>query len=111
MRYRVRITAAAEARIFEQARYIAVERQSPINAARWLERMLEAIETLDHWPRRCPKAEEDRYRPYDIHQHNVGGYLLLFTIREDTATVWVIGFRHGRMLPHPTELPDQSPEA
>jgi len=57
-------------------------------------------------PRRCSKAEEDEFRPYEVRQLIVDGYLLLFTVVDETKTVWVIGFRHGRQLERSDELPE-----
>jgi len=101
----VKITADAEASIREQARYIAIDEQAPLNAARWLERVYAATDSLDKWPRRCAIADEDRYRPYEIRKLGIDGYLLLFTIVDETNTVWVIATRHGRQQPQPDDLP------
>jgi len=105
MTYSVRITPLAEAAIREQARYIAIDCKAPLSAARWLSRIFTAANTLDTWPRRCSKAEEYRYRDYEVRQLDVQGFLLLFTVVDETKTVWVIGARHGRMQPRPDELP------
>lgn len=106
MTYRVRITADAEAAILDQARYIAVDCDAPINAARWLNRILNAADTLETLPRRCQEADESRSRPYEVRRLLVDGHHLLFTVVEETKTVWVIGFRHGRQLERAEELPE-----
>jgi len=111
MTYRVRITPGAEAAILEQARYIATEANAPINAARWLQRVYDAAETLEQWPRRCPLAEEDAFRPFEIRKYSVDGFLLLFTIIEQTQTVWIITARHGRQLPQHKAVPESPPGA
>jgi len=105
MSYRVVITPSARAKIFEQARYIAVDCQSPHNAARWLERVFDAADTLAAFPRRCSLAPENGFRDFEIRRLLIGDYFLLFTVVERDRTVWVIGFRHGRQLPRPDELP------
>ena len=110
MSYAVRITPEAEASILEQARYIAVDQQAPLNAARWLSRVYDAAETLETWPRRCALAEEDALRPFEIRKLSIDGFFLLFTVLDDRQEVWVIAMRHGRMLPRPDELPEQTPE-
>jgi len=51
MSYRVLITRPAYSQILEQARYIAVDCHAPLNAARWLQRLLEAADTLAQFPR------------------------------------------------------------
>lgn len=54
MNYRVEVTVDAMASIREYVRYIAVERQAPLNAERWLQTVLEAIDSLETFPYRCP---------------------------------------------------------
>ena len=109
MTYEVIITDPAFALIAQQTRYVAIDQNAPINAARWLDRILKAADSLEQSPRRCAYAPENDYRSYEIRKVNVGGYLLLFTIVDETETVWVIGFRHGRQLPRLSDLPDETP--
>ena len=110
MTYRVVISPDARAAILEQARYIAEEQQAPLNAARWLAEVLRAADSLEHWPRRCPKAPEDAYRDFDIHKHVVKGFTLLFTVVEESRTVWVVGARGAGQLPKIDALPSEPPE-
>jgi plasmid stabilization system protein ParE len=104
-KYAVVIPEHVAAKLREQARYIAVDGKSPLNAARWLERVLDAADSLSTAPRRCPKAIESAFRPYDIRSLNIDGYLILFTIDEDARTVLIVNVRHGRQLPQTDELP------
>lgn len=99
MRYLVVITEAVERTILEQARFIAVECESPRNAARWLDSILGAIDSLERFPRRCPLAPENEWRPREIRVLNVSGYLVLFQVDDGAGTVRVIGARHGRQTP------------
>ena len=105
MKYSVRVTPGAERAILTQARYIAIEREAPVAATAWVEQVFDAVDSLRHWPRRCRKAEESMYRPYEVRRLRVGGHLVLFTIDDPTGTVWVIGFRSGRMRPRWHDLP------
>ena len=107
MTYRVIVTDTAFESIRAQAHYIAVEQQAPEAAVRWLERVFDASDTLSKMPRRCARAPEDAYRPYEIRWLGVGAFMLLFTVVEETKTVWVIAARHGRRLPRPEELPEE----
>jgi len=109
MIYRVRITKPAEQAIRNQAHYIAVDQQSPQNAASWLKKILAAADSLEHWPKRCGFADENEYRPYEIRKIIVENHLLLFTVVEETNTVWVLRCRHGSQLPLPDELPEDIP--
>ena len=111
-RFSVELTDAALASISNQARYIAVEAQEPENARRWLERVWEAVDSLEQWPRRTAKAEENTYVDYEVRQFVVGSHLLLFTVNDEHRKVWILGLRHGHRLPRPGELPPDpvSPE-
>ncbi len=89
--------------------YIAIDRQAPLNASRWLEQVWDAIDGLEEMPNRHNLAPENDYKPYEVRRALVGDYLVLFTIDNSAGKVWVIGFRHGSRLPRPDELPDSSP--
>ena len=104
MIYRVVITEQALARIEEQTRCIAIEGQAPLNAARWLSRVLAAAETLETMPRRCAKAAEDGHFPFEIRALNIDGFLLLFTVSDEDRSVRVLNARHARQLPRPGEI-------
>jgi len=102
--FRVVITDRALARIDEQARFIAVECEAPMNAARWLAPVLAAADSLETMPRRCPLATEDEHRPFDVHGLDVDGFPLLFTVDDGDRTVRLLGAGHARQLPRPDEL-------
>ena len=111
MTYTVELTATAESSILEQAQYIAIEGQAPENARRWLERVWDAVDSLEHLPRRGVIAPEDKYLPYEVRMLVVGSHLILFTIDDDLRKVVVVGFRHSKRLPRPGDLPTISPDA
>jgi plasmid stabilization system protein ParE len=109
MKYRVEITDAAFEAIRAQAKYIAVDCRAPLNAARWLEKGWDAIDSLEVNPKRHCLVPENDFKPYEIRRVLVVNCLVLYTIDEDAGTVWVIGFRHGSQLPRPDELPETLP--
>ena len=51
-RFTVEITDEAWTEIERQIRFIVVDRQAPMNAARWSNRLLKAIDDLELMPRR-----------------------------------------------------------
>jgi len=108
--YAVELTDAALAAIADQARYIAVKAKAPRNAQRWLERIWDAVDSLERWPLRAARAAEDDYLEYEVRQLVVGSHLLLFTVDDSRRTVWIIGLRHGHRLPRPRDLPPDRPE-
>lgn len=108
-KYTVEVTQVALDAIANQARHIAVEADAPLNAARWLERIWDAADSLERFPRRAPLAEEDSYVGYEVRQLVIGNHLLLFTIDDESQAVFVLGLRHGRRLPRPDDLTGGSP--
>jgi plasmid stabilization system protein ParE len=110
MRYTVKLSATVVEQITEYARFIAEQRRAPENAQRWLERVYDAIDTLDRMPQRCGLAPENAHRPYEIRRLLIGQYVALFTIVEDKRAVHVVGFRHGHRFPRLGDLPAERPE-
>jgi len=94
--YRVEIAREALEHIRLQAHYIAVVAQSPDNAGRWLTRVLDAADSLEHYPRRCPLAPENDLVVYEVRAMSVDGFLLLFIIDDADLTVTIVNARHGR---------------
>jgi len=104
-RYTVELTDTAFAAIAEHARYIAIEGRAPYNAQRWLERVWDAIDSLETLPRRAAKAQEDYYVAYEVRQLVVDSHLLLFAVDDEKRSVWIVGLRHGHRRPRPDDLP------
>ena len=73
MIYSVRYTDQVRNAVLGQARYIAVDCYAPVNAERWLERVWDAVDTLEQWPRRCSLAQENDFRPFEIRNISVDG--------------------------------------
>lgn len=91
MKYRLEVTARAQAEADEAYRRIAHD--SPANAARWYNRLVDTIDTLKELPERCPVAPENEFFKQEIRQLLYGRYRILFEIQHDT--VYVLHFRHG----------------
>lgn len=96
MIYAVTIVDGAKAAIDNYVLYLAVEKQVPQAAAKMLERIGYAINSLERWPRRCSKAPENEFRDYEIRMILVDPCVVLFTINDETKVVTIIAFRHGR---------------
>ncbi len=93
--FRVAIQPDAAAEIDDIAAWIAAG--SPVNAERWIERLLEQIQGLCRYPRRCPLAPEDAYFREEIRQLICGNYRVLYTI--DRNVVRVVHVRHAARRP------------
>ncbi len=86
--------------------FIAIEQQAPLNAQRWLKKVLRAVITLRSFPHRCQLAPENQFRTYEIRMLRVNRCIFLYTIDEHERVVRVFGFRHASQLPRPDELPE-----
>jgi plasmid stabilization system protein ParE len=95
MKYKLIIQPSALNELEEAYRWIA--RQSPENAARWFNRFLKALQTLEHFPDRCEVSPESRHIGRDIRQllyGRCGGmYRALFVVQDDE--VHVLHIRHA----------------
>jgi plasmid stabilization system protein ParE len=103
--YAVLVTATAQAAIREQVHYIAVDQQSPQNAAEWLDRVWTCIDDLEFLPLRYPIAEGYERLPYVVRRALLDRHLILFTVDEAALRVYVVGFRHSARLPRRRDLP------
>lgn len=104
-RYAVEVADAALAAIAEQARYLVEQGRSADTARRWLEGIWRAVDSLELWPLRASRAEEDDYVSYEVRRIIVGDQLLLFTVDEARQAVVIVGLRHGRRRVRRDELP------
>ena len=88
--------------------YHYIEEQSPQRAQKWARELMEAINSLQTFPRRCPLAPENDSFPTEIRQllygKRSGIYRILFTIQDDVVSV--LHIRHGAqdfLKPEPSE--------
>jgi hypothetical protein len=74
-----------------ESAYAYIEQDSPHRTQQWATGLIEAIQTLDVFPGRCPLAPENDYFPQEIRQLLYGRgrqvYRVLFTITNDTVSV------------------------
>jgi plasmid stabilization system protein ParE len=76
-----------------------------MNAERWIQRVWDAVDSLEQFPRRGALAEENDDVDYEVRQLLVGSSTLLFTVDDERNTVWVIALRGEGQLPRPQDLP------
>ncbi len=95
MKYTVIITATAWAEVQEAFEWLATH--SPNAAKRWRAALLEAVQSLENFPYRCPLAPEAASLGMEIrqllHGRRRGVYRILFKIQGET--VLVLRVRHG----------------
>lgn len=93
--YSVQVSANAEQDI-RQA-YLYIRQDSPNNAKRWLQSLLEASKTLATFPTRCPLAIEENPFECEVRQLVHGNYRLLYTVTEDVVVI--LHVRHAARNP------------
>ena len=100
--FTVEIADEAWVEIEGQIRFIAVDRKSPMNAARWSNRLLKAIDGLGLMPRLHTLDE------YLTQEHGTNiyrivferRYLIYYTLNEVESRVMIVSFRHGARHDH-----------
>ncbi len=91
MRYRIEITEPAESNIEEAYDWIAADSEQA--ASRWIDGLLEQIETLSDMPDRCTVAPESEDHDVVIRQLFYSRYRILFYVRE--PMVFILHIRHA----------------
>ena len=91
MKYKVILQAEAASQAEAAYRWIA--KDAPENAARWYNRLLDKIYSLEDFPTRCPLAPENDAFDVEVRQLLFGNYRILFTI--DGRAVRILHVRHG----------------
>jgi plasmid stabilization system protein ParE len=95
MTYKLVIQPSALADLDEAYRWIA--QQSPESAADWFNRFVEALFTLEQFPRRCEVAPESKFVGREIRQllygRRSGVYRALFAIQ--AREVHILHTRHA----------------
>ncbi|NEO95263.1 MAG: type II toxin-antitoxin system RelE/ParE family toxin [Moorea sp. SIO3G5] len=100
MKYPIEISSVAEAEA-DSAFLRLSQVTSPTQASLWYSGLLQAIESLSQFPKRCPNARENKYFSQEIRQLLYGrgrnSYRILFTILEEQegATVRILHIRHA----------------
>lgn len=100
---------AGRTRPFREAAYIAEDSGYRSRAVDWLKQAYALTDTLEKMPRRCTIIPENNPLPYGVRKLNHHRHFILFTINDETKTVYVIGCRYGMRLPRPDDLPDEAP--
>jgi plasmid stabilization system protein ParE len=93
-KYRVIVTPEAQAGIRQAFEYIY--ERAPLNAARWLQRLYQRVDTLEHFPERCAFARERQFLEEDLRQLVFQSYRVVFRVDETHHTVYVLYVRHAK---------------
>jgi plasmid stabilization system protein ParE len=102
--YRVELQPAAELDIERQYRRLEkLVRRGEVRPGypeEWYEAVEEALYSLAEFPERCPPAPEaERFRRPFKHLVLPNAYRIIFEVRAENNTVWVLHVRHQRQNP------------
>jgi plasmid stabilization system protein ParE len=95
IRYKVIVSEEATVKIVEHAEYIAALSGSWNVAETWVQRVYDALASLDYMPDRYAIAEESRRLDGKLHRILIGKYIANYSIDQADKVVRVISFRHG----------------
>jgi len=90
-RYRVEVSAQAEADVKEAYAYI--KEHGPADPEKWKAGLLNTFASLQRFPERCAAAPEDAHTDVEILQKLYGPFRILFTLHD--RVVYVLTVRHG----------------
>ena len=93
-KYRVIVTPEAQSAIRESVLYIYED--SPSAAARWLQGLTAQIDTLEHFPERCPLAREREFLEEDLRQLLFKSHRIVFHVDHPNTTIYVLYVRHAK---------------
>ena len=91
--YRVIIAPEASADLTAIHSYVAQD--SPENAARMVERILDAIETLKIMPHRTVHERQSSKIRHPVRTLPVRPYIVFFRVLDDERVVRILAIRHG----------------
>ena len=90
MKYSVTLTEQAIADLKEIFKYIAVDLQSVEIASGQLDRLEEAIASLDMMPERYPVYDKQKWRERNLRIMPVDNYLVFYIPNRDKSTVAIM---------------------
>ena len=96
MKYNLVISEAAEADLDGIADYISYELKEPITALKKLERIQEAMATLEELPERHSLVQDKYLAAKGIRKLPIDNYLIFYTVNKSTNTVNIVRILHGR---------------
>ena len=91
--YRVDIAPSALEQI--ESAYDEIHKDSPENAAAWLQKLHQAIDSLEYFPRRCGIIRENNAFDDDVRERLHYSHRILFSIDEQNQIVKVHAIRHA----------------
>lgn len=105
MDFTIEFSARAVRDVDQIVGYIATD--SPRHAHRWRKDLEDKCRNISVFPAGFPLAPENADRSFEIRQAVFGAYRILFTVRKESAVIWILTVRHVARLPlQSTEMID-----
>lgn len=95
MTYQVTLTPTAQTDLREIFRYIAFDLSSLQNASRQLDRLEQAIASLNQMPERFPVYDRPKWRERNLRKMPVDNYLVFYIPDHNRSTVTVLRILYG----------------
>src|SRR5271170_6512970 len=95
--YRIKITPTASGELEAIFDYIA--RDSPQNAARFISRILDAIDSLDRMPHRYRLARSPDPALDQVRSMPLRPYLIRYIVDDSNHSLLIVSIRHGARRP------------
>lgn len=86
-RYKVYLSEPAENDIRDIIRYLSAQLSAPMTAAKMLDDIEEAIESLAEMPMKYPLVIEERLSSLGYHKLIIHNHIAFFTIDEESKTI------------------------
>ncbi len=96
--HKVFIPDSVKVSLQKQMDYISIEQQEPLIAAKWLDGIVKAIQSLSKFPDRCPIAPENSCIDKFVIRHLIykKSFRVIFTVVKNE--VRILSVRHGARL-------------
>jgi plasmid stabilization system protein ParE len=95
-KYRVDLSAPAEADLYDIVSYIAIQFAAPMTATKMMETIENAMSGLEFMPERFALVADERLAAMGYRKLTVKNYIVFFTITEKDAVVDVERILHAK---------------
>jgi len=96
MKWTVSYSAQAKVDLWSIHNYIALSLMEPVIAERLVNRIMDAVDGLEHSPNRR-RFEPEPWFSLGMRRINIGNYAVLFIPEEKTGVVKIVRILYGRM--------------
>jgi plasmid stabilization system protein ParE len=87
MKYEIRFSPTARAEILEAFDYIRTDQHAPLNAARWLDGIIEAVSNLADYPEAHALARENDEFDIELRQIIFKSHRIVFDVADKTVRI------------------------